>query len=460
MTSSAGAPSSLQAGLFRQELCITLRVVLQEVLDDFVHQVLTRARELHPGDAQTIQKTFECGVRSVTVWDAQMRDQIRAQAVTKYRSLADLYQHCYLTFIEEMYGDTLADVSVRVVVPALSVMLHTFFKTACTDRAMVSGEYVTSMSHMGRVLFVETVIRRTMYELLIQHQNIKQMTTDGAAVPTPSLPAQQAPAYQPPPRRPPSLTLTVQPEASVVSQDLPVAAPITAFPVAAALKEHNPPGPLDPTSAATRRSPSRTAPPPSSMPLSTAHSTVRSTPATSPVPQVAVLSQPPQAGAVLSQPPQAGAVLSQPPQAGAVLSQPPQAGAVLSQPPQAASQTSQTTRSPSVAGSSAAQHTAGVRNYTSIPSMTAHPVAAAPNQPRRASPYSAHNPAGVEQVPSFTTLPPGGKVDSLDLCPSNEMFNDEIQRILGSAVTDAANDTFDSVSRLAAGGASRPPAQA
>ena len=237
MADNGGTPPSLQAGLFRQELCITLRVVLQEVLDDFVHQVLARARELHPGDAHTIQKTFECGVRSVTVWDAQMRDQIRAQTVTKYRSIADLYQHCYLTFIEEMYGDTLADVSVRVVVPALSVMLHTFFKTACTDRAMVSGEYVTSMSHMGRVLFVETVIRRTMYELLIQHQNIKQMSSVKPAVPATAAASPVAAAPPRPSSRRPSLSLTVQPETSVISQELPVTTPMTAFPVAAALSQ-------------------------------------------------------------------------------------------------------------------------------------------------------------------------------------------------------------------------------
>ena len=100
------------------------------------------------------------------------------------------------------------------------------------------------------------------------------------------------------------------------------------------------------------------------------------------------------------------------------------------------------------------QQTSGVRNYTSIPANMPLVTAAAQAtpQPRRPSPYSAHNPAGVERAPSFTALPIAGAVDSLDLCPSNELFNDEIHRILGSAITADANDTFDSVSRLAAAG--------
>jgi hypothetical protein len=434
------APPSLQAGLFRQELCITLRVVLQEVLDDFVHQVLNQAREMHPGDPNLIQKTFECGVRSVTIWDTQMRDQIRAQTVTKYRSVADLYQHCYLTFIEEMYGDTLANVSVRVMVPALSIMLHTFFKTACTDRAMISGEYVTTMTHMGRVLFIETAIRRTMYELLIQHQNIKQMASEAvtAAPAPPSLaPAPNlAPALKVSSRRP-SLSLTMQPESAAVSHELPIATPIVAAPAA----------PTAPAPTVAAAAPPVTKPAPS--------------PAPSPAP--ASLTAFPVATAL-----QTASIPAPPQPSPSVHSRttPSPATATSNPPPTPTLTPSLNPPADNARPSASTQPTAAVRNYTSIPSepqmsvAPAAPPAAAPvAQPRRPSPYSAHNPAGVERAPSLTALSAAANMDSLDLCPSNEMFNDEIHRILGSAITDA-NDTFDSVSRLAAGGASRPPALA
>jgi hypothetical protein len=60
----------------------------------------------------------------------------------------------------------------------MSVMLHTFLKTACMHNTVLRGEFVNSMSFMGHVLFVETIIRRSLYELLVQQNNIKSITVE------------------------------------------------------------------------------------------------------------------------------------------------------------------------------------------------------------------------------------------------------------------------------------------
>lgn len=212
---------SLQAGIFTNDLCISFRIILQEVLENFVFKILADAKSLSKGNSDETRIMYERGVRSVNSWDTNLKERYRAQVVAQYRQIAQLYRHIFLMYVEEMYHESLGDITVRVSIPSLSNMLFTFIKLACNNPAVYSGEYVASMPFMGRVLFTETTVRRTLYELLVQQNNIKGITTAKASSPEVSSPM-SSPLTKT--SRPQSRVAIVE-ESSVQSHDLAMGQP-------------------------------------------------------------------------------------------------------------------------------------------------------------------------------------------------------------------------------------------
>lgn len=180
---TAAAP--IQVGIFTNDLCIGFRIVMHELLDTHVFRVFDAAKEIHQKRSQdNFRIMYERGMKTVNAWDMQMKERYRAQVIGQYRQLTDLYHHIYLMYVQEMYDQSLDDVTVRVNIPALATMLHMFLKLACNHHVILSGEYVTTMNFAGRVLFVETIIRRLLYELLVQQNNIKSISTAVAKRPS------------------------------------------------------------------------------------------------------------------------------------------------------------------------------------------------------------------------------------------------------------------------------------
>ena len=214
----AQRPPSMQAGIFANDLCISFRIVLHELLDNFVFKILHDAKALAEDGAST-KLMYERGVRSVNTWDSQLKDRYRAQVVAQYRQITQLYRHAYLMYVEEMYAESLGDVTVRVSIPSLSAMLYAFIKIACNNPSVYGGEYVAQMPFTGRVLFVETAIRRTLYELLVQQNNIKGISSTNPGQPVE--PAVSSPSSSPMarPSRPSSRVAVVEND-GVLSHEL------------------------------------------------------------------------------------------------------------------------------------------------------------------------------------------------------------------------------------------------
>lgn len=172
----AAPVAPVQVGIFTNDLCIGFRIIMHEVLDNHVYRVFEAAKEIHrsrPKDS--FRAMYERGMKSVNAWENQMKERFRAQVIAQYRQLTDLYHHIYLMYVQEMYDQSMDDVTVRVNIPAMSTMLYMFLRLACNHHVILSGEYVTSMTFSGRVLFVETILRRLLYELLVQQNNIKSI---------------------------------------------------------------------------------------------------------------------------------------------------------------------------------------------------------------------------------------------------------------------------------------------
>jgi hypothetical protein len=173
------AVAPVQVGIFSNDLCIGYRIIMHELLDSHVFRVFEAAKTIHkkkPKDE--FKPMFERGIKSINAWDTQIKEQYRAQVLAQYRQLTDLYHHIYLMYVQEMYDQSMDDVTVRVNIPALSTMLYLFLKLACNHNVILSGEYITTMNFPARVLFVETILRRLLYELLVQQNNIKSISTN------------------------------------------------------------------------------------------------------------------------------------------------------------------------------------------------------------------------------------------------------------------------------------------
>jgi hypothetical protein len=173
------AVAPVQVGIFSNDLCIGYRIIMHELLDSHVFRVYEAAKTIHKRKKdEEFRPMFERGMKSINAWDTQLKEQYRAQTLAQYRQLTDLYHHIYLMYVQEMYDQSMDDVTVRVNIPALASMLYLFLKLACNHNVILSGEYITTMNFPARVLFVETILRRLMYELLVQQNNIKSISAN------------------------------------------------------------------------------------------------------------------------------------------------------------------------------------------------------------------------------------------------------------------------------------------
>ncbi len=171
------AVAPVQVGIFSNDLCIGYRIIMHELLDSHVFRVYEAAKTIHKKKKdEEFRPMFERGMKSINAWDTQLKEQYRAQTLAQYRQLTDLYHHIYLMYVQEMYDQSMDNVTVRVNIPALATMLYLFLKLACNHNVILSGEYITTMNFPARVLFVETILRRLMYELLVQQNNIKSVS--------------------------------------------------------------------------------------------------------------------------------------------------------------------------------------------------------------------------------------------------------------------------------------------
>ncbi len=178
-----------------------------------------------PEPRESFKTIFERGIKSVNTWDSAIKERYRAQIAGQYRQITDLYHHIFLMYVQEMYDQTLQDVTVRVNIPSLSTMLYTFIRLSCNHSSVCFGEYVTDMNFSARVLFVETILRRMLYELLVQQNNIRGIMTTKPSKGSKEVAPMMAPATV---RQPVSAkAYSVMSEEDNVSQDLTLGATST-----------------------------------------------------------------------------------------------------------------------------------------------------------------------------------------------------------------------------------------
>ena len=506
MTMTSTQIPSLQVGIFANDLCISFRIIMQEVLDAFVFQTLAEAKEVHAQVPQEdLKSIYEQGIRSINSWDTNLKDRYRAQIVSQYRQITQLYRHIFIMYVEEMYSQSLGDVTVRVNIPSMTNMIYTFIRMACNNPVVHQGEYVSSMQFMGRVLFVESIIRRTLYELLVQQNNIKGVSVsqhkpaspakrdtstksgvtvyseedvhshdlamgqphkaptsvtrpkakspplsmqelserlsknsssalEGTVPPMPSMHSSslQAPAFGSPKAASPVIITPVpQPSSELRFFESPIAAqPQTPVAPSPSFKAPSPapaapaaPSPSPLPSSAAPAAPAAPAPPP--LPSSAA-------PAPSPLPSPAA----PSPSLTAPLPSSAAPSLAPPPSRALT----PATASVKSLPTQVT-----TTVAPSVS------LPPEPRNLFSIASKPTTTAAASEREPifELASQFTAHKPHG-ESFPEArrTNGSMAGDVDSLQLLPSDQDYQEEVKRLFDTTTTNTITP-FDSVTNIA-----------
>lgn len=475
---------SLQVGIFANDLCISFRIIMQEVLDAFVFQTLAEAKEVHSQVPQEdLKSIYEQGIRSINSWDTNLKDRYRAQIVSQYRQITQLYRHIFIMYVEEMYSQSLGDVTVRVNIPSMTNMIYTFIRMACNNPVVHQGEYVSNMQFMGRVLFVESIIRRTLYELLVQQNNIKGVSVsqhkpaspakrdtstksgvtvyseedvhshdlamgqphkvptsvtqpkaksspplsmqelserlsknsstalEGTVPPMPSMHSSslQAPAFSPPKAASPVIITPVpQPSPELKFFESPISAQATPKPQTPAAPS---PSLKAPSSSPAAPSPSPAAPSPAPSPSP-------ADPSPAPLPSPAAPSPAPSPSPAL----------------------PPVTASVKSLPTQVT-----TTVAPSVTLPQEPQ------NLFSIASKATTTAAASEKEPifELASQFTAHKPHGESFPEAKRTMGSmTGDVDSLQLLPSDQDYQEEVKRLFDTATTNTITP-FDSVTNIA-----------
>lgn len=192
---------NMQVGIFTEELCISFRNILQETLEAFIARANTLAADIHATaqDGQAFETRLANGLMSVATWDSELKDRYCAQVASSYPQITELYRYAYLLYLKDMYSRHLNELTVRVSIPSLSTMLNTFLRLACSSPSMQSGEY-HSMKYWERVLFVEDMVRRMLYELVVRQNSVKGYINRnaglGGATPAPMT------TSRPPPRLP------------------------------------------------------------------------------------------------------------------------------------------------------------------------------------------------------------------------------------------------------------------
>ena len=513
MTQPAARAPSLQVGIFSNDLCISFRIILHEILDAHVFRIYKMAQDIHarqgaPGES--IKVIFDRGVKSVNTWDTHLKERYRSQVAAQYRQMSDLYHHIFLMYVQEMYNESMSDVTIRVYIPSLSNLLYTFLRLACNHITVCMGEYVSDMGFMGRVLFVETIIRRTLYELLVQQNNIKSISV--------RKPEEAAPEAKPIS----GVAMSVQSEDDLHSQELAMGQSHRT-PAANAARESS--QPLKRSSLTMQELNERLRSGPSQN-MPSMHSSSLQQPAFSPASAAGSADQfwaPSEQAFAKAPGPQSrisGTSVDMPPVPSSVMSAPQTAASGTATAVTAASGTatavtaasgtatavtaaSGTATTPTIGAVTAAATAATAISVASqlttplsaapkpaAPPLPATPRPAAQPQPRAAPPtkkdsnlFSVASNATARTAASkdpifeiasqFTAHKPGGaslpdpkpspvqhndsKLDELDLLPSDQDFAVEVKRLLDTTASDTITP-FDSVTNIANGGMHKPQA--
>ena len=166
--------SNINVGIFNNELAANFLNIIIDVTDDFLFNCLAHADQISKSTRTdtTLQSIFIEGINSVKFWDQSHKDIFQAQVTAKNRQVVDLYHFCVLAYVKELYAQALSRVEVRIQRPSLASFLHTYIRTICTNRAVISGEYL-KMQYMPKRLFVENMIRATFYNVIVHQNSIK-----------------------------------------------------------------------------------------------------------------------------------------------------------------------------------------------------------------------------------------------------------------------------------------------
>jgi hypothetical protein len=196
-----GAPEDtvrgLQVGIFRDEYCILLADILREVFDSYQDTVLQVARDtIARAEADVkLNVAFSRAVRGVNDWSLRLRARFESNVVARYRQFMEFYEYVVVLFIQELYGQSMQKIEVHVQLPSLDVFLFSFMQRACNDRAVYTGEYITTMPYHARVLFVQRTLRMTLFELVVQQNAVRSYQEMPLAATAPA----QIPGTQPRP---------------------------------------------------------------------------------------------------------------------------------------------------------------------------------------------------------------------------------------------------------------------
>lgn len=211
MLGSSLKSPSVQVGIFTNELCIVFRDVMEQILCNFVNRMYITAKDFQRSKGGSLDRLFRISLGTVNTWDIASRDRYQAQVISTYKHMSDLYKNIYLMFIGEMYSQALGKVSVSVNIPSIGTMLYTFLRLACAEEAILRGEYNLKMSFAEKIFLVESLIRRMLYELVVQQNNVK-----GISVKHNNIDTSQKQGYP---------VMTIQKEDEIHSHDISVGHP-------------------------------------------------------------------------------------------------------------------------------------------------------------------------------------------------------------------------------------------
>jgi hypothetical protein len=168
----------VQAGIFSDDLATTFRIILQEIFEAHANRIMYDARAVagtqSEASAAAVGKNYRTGLESVRQWSEEDKAEYCNTIVAAHNALPKLYEHAYLLYAREVYRDVrggntpVGAPPPHVRIHGTRTMLYTFLRTACTSPDALSGEFLLRMRHADKAFFIESVVRRAFYELLLQ----------------------------------------------------------------------------------------------------------------------------------------------------------------------------------------------------------------------------------------------------------------------------------------------------
>lgn len=196
MASTAQRNESFRRGIFRHELCITLAGIFEEILTHFVREVYQGATATYFQDnarGEPFHVIYERGLMAIDSWSAEVKQYYKQQVAVSYPWFNKMFGHAYLMFVREFFGEASKTVEIRVVQPSMATVLYTFLRNACHDQTVISAEYLTRDTYLTRAVFVEAIVRRLLYELLFQQNNVRGIVAHDPPAAPAAAPASPSP---------------------------------------------------------------------------------------------------------------------------------------------------------------------------------------------------------------------------------------------------------------------------